>query len=365
MFNLKKRFAGQPRWERGDQLLLEELEPVLTGVLDIFYSWLVNQNHLKAIVESVSGKRSISEMVAHLKDKQRVHWVGRLREGENDAYFKRIEIIGDTHRRIGLGLESFIQGYTVVLREGTQALVDAMSDKSSAYQRDVVMSFEELVLNDLNNIAKAYFAAVKGASDAQLDQMVAELQGQVGNSVGTIATATEELSSTSSSIVQQIQNNKTQVDSAADQVSVALNSSHYLSELADKINSIVAFINDLSDQTNLLALNASIEAARAGEAGRGFSVVAEEVKKLARSTNKATEDIRTQVSQISSVAGEVQVAITMLNTSVLSVQETTGGINAMMQEQTLATTDISSQIIELQNVIEHFLSGMVRAREAA
>lgn len=107
-------------------------------------------------------------------------------------------------------------------------------------------------------------------------------------------------------------------DRIADKVEYIAAQTLRLGELSQEIGSILELINDIADQTNLLALNAAIEAARAGEHGRGFAVVADEVRKLAERSVEATEDIRTLISEIQSET----------NTTILATEEGTREVDA-------------------------------------
>src|SRR3546814_15338718 len=92
-----------------------------------------------------------------------------------------------------------------------------------------------------------------------------------------------------------------------------------LAATAQQIGDVITLIQDIAEQTNLLALNATIEAARAGEAGKGFAVVASEVKSLASQTARAAEEIRSQIEEIQSASREAVETIKAIPGGVQSV----------------------------------------------
>jgi len=156
-----------------------------------------------------------------------------------------------------------------------------------------------------------------------------------------VAAGAEELSASIREISAQVARSTTVAKQAVEDVSGTADQIGVLATAAQEIGDVVKLINDIAEQTNLLALNATIEAARAGEAGKGFAVVASEVKNLASQTAKATEDIAAKVAAIQGQTGTAVDAMGRTRSVINEMDEISTAIAAAVEEQSAAANEIS------------------------
>jgi methyl-accepting chemotaxis protein len=138
-------------------------------------------------------------------------------------------------------------------------------------------------------------------------------------------------------------------DEISDKAKVTSEQINKLNQQSDNIQSIVSTIKAIADQTNLLALNAAIEAARAGEQGRGFAVVADEVRQLASRTSQSTNEIATVVSDNQEITANVQDGMNSVTTYLDKGQAQLSAVAKVMEQIKAGATNVSNTVASLSN----------------
>ncbi|WP_258725923.1 methyl-accepting chemotaxis protein [Cellulomonas sp. NS3] len=154
-------------------------------------------------------------------------------------------------------------------------------------------------------------------------------------------------------------------DDAVRAASAAQETVGRLGDASAEIGQVIKLITSIAEQTNLLALNATIEAARAGEAGKGFAVVASEVKELARETATATESITTQVGSIQSQTGRAATELASVTDVIKTISEYQASISAAVEEQSATTAHMSRAVAGAAAGSERIASSISSVRSAA
>jgi methyl-accepting chemotaxis protein len=177
-----------------------------------------------------------------------------------------------------------------------------------------------------------------------LSSKVAGASEEASSNVQSVASATEELSVSVHEIGRQVKESSRIALEAVTQAEQTDERIAKLSRAAQQIGDVVKLITAIAEQTNLLALNATIEAARAGEAGRGFAVVASEVKSLASQTAKATDEISSHIAGMQSATQESVAAIKEIGLTIGQISQIAGAIAAAVEQQSSATQEIARNV---------------------
>ncbi len=195
--------------------------------------------------------------------------------------------------------------------------------------------------------------------------VVATASEQTSTNVQTVASATEELTSSISEIGRQVAQSTEIAARAVENARRTGDTARTLAEGAQKIGDVVTLIQSIAEQTNLLALNATIEAARAGEAGRGFAVVASEVKSLAGQTAKATTEISEQITAIQTASDETVAAIRNVADVIGEIDQIGTAIAAAIEQQGSATKEISRSVQEAARGTQEVNTNIAGVQRAA
>ena len=211
------------------------------------------------------------------------------------------------------------------------------------------------------------------AVQAERTTVISSSSEQMSQTVLDVAKNAGNISKSANDTVNTARDGETIVNRAVKEVkeiaSTVGDSSRFVQSLGDRskqIGEIVGVINDIADQTNLLALNAAIEAARAGEQGRGFAVVADEVRKLAERTASSTSEIGTMINSVQNEVGKAMEVMANATSKVdqgvrlseeagsalTSIVKSVDGLQAIMQQIASATEEMSATSEEITREID-------------
>ena len=188
------------------------------------------------------------------------------------------------------------------------------------------------------------FKVVKYATDTTAQAMARQKAERARSLIESVAAGSEEMSASIREISQTMTKSRETAAMATERVEAADQQALKLNTAAQAMSGIVELIGDITGQINLLALNATIESARAGEAGRGFAVVASEVKNLATQAKQATDTISGEIEALNTVAGDVVSSLVAIKTAIGSVNEFITSTAAAVEEQSIVTGDMSSNM---------------------
>ena len=257
---------------------------------------------------------------------------------------------GDLTKRLAINREDEIGRlagwFDAFLERLNNIIVDIRinSETVSSSSGDVLNISEQMSESGDELSGKAGTVAVASEEMSSNMDSVAAASEEISTNMGLVSNAANQMKTTLDDVTEKCDKAKQTSDKASVQVKTATDRVGKLGNAAQEINKVTEAITDIAEQTNLLALNATIEAARAGEAGKGFAVVASEIKDLAVQTQKATKGIKEKVTEIQTTTNNTTIEVDNISEVIKDIREIVDAIATAMQEQSKITLEVVENI---------------------
>jgi methyl-accepting chemotaxis protein len=326
---------------------------VLIGVLGLF---TIRQNVIEPIVSLTLAMRELAA------GNTRVEIPITTRHDELGAMAKAVEVFK----------QAAIENARLRRDEQDQTAARADSEKQVA-AAGLARAFDAKIGNLVQLLKAAACEMEKTARSMsetaeetdQVSTLATTFAEQTSTNVRQVAAASDKLAASAREIGSRAITSASLVAKAVEDTRRTDDAVKVLSERSERIEQVVKLISDVAAQTNLLALNATIEAARAGQAGRGFGVVALEVKALAAQTAKATEEISSQVAQSQTATRDVVIAIRGVGNTIDSLHMIVSAIAAAVEEQNSAAQVIAGSLAAAATGTQEVTNNISQVHQAA
>lgn len=268
--------------------------------------------------------------------------------------------------KMGASMNTLIMQIETFIKEINLSITNASKGDYSREISDVGMAGE--FVNGIANVRNSIYSMQEQEMKKRQDQFNSQvstlsisvtetltvvqddLQENI-NKLKDVTQATKGTAELSTNSSQKISDIVSDLDNLTEQVGINNDSINNLTRQADEITSVIELITDIADQTNLLALNAAIEAARAGEHGRGFAVVADEVRKLAERTHKATGEIAVSIKSLQQDMSDIQTSAEAMTEIVSTSAQEINGFDDTLQELSNNANNIVTSSYMMENSI--------------